>query len=411
MFTIPRQILYVGLFGLLLCGGSNVLYAPHFTSLGPHLDIWEMTAGADFVFKGKVRSIQYSNSDIVPLLDPQTLQQIRDEEGNLVFESTSDMPHTFVTYDVLEIFRGLLPPGGPNTLTLRFMGGLSTSDPDTVAAVSGFPLFDLDDTDYLYVHDNIFFACPLINCEHSRLRALLDPNDPTQTLRMYNENGFEIVHLNDQSPRVEDQNIALGPFHEIPDVLTHHIGNNLLEMLGEGNEANDFLDPNNFNPDDPAPETPIVLGPHFTDLQFAQFMRDVADTLPRLTVPVVSADPLQPFRPFVLDPVVDDGQVFTEQEPNEFETPDRPWLSLLPPEKLVAILAAEEVEMLLVNEAGGDPVIPETPCEQQITGVSQLIADIWGPEGKPDCRVDLFDFFKVAELYLNCNDPNDPLCL
>lgn len=410
MFTRRYQGVCVVLLGLLLCSGSNVLQA-HFGQ-GPRLDIWDMTENADFVFKGKVRSIQYRNSDTVALLD-QTGAPIFDEENNQVFVTTSDMPHTFVTYDVVEIFRGSLPVGGPSTLTLRFMGGLSTNpnDPDTVAVVSAFPLFDLDDTDFLYVHGNTNLACPLMNCELGRLRVLLDPADPTQTLRVYEENGFEIVHLN-QPQTLREQNIGLGPFHEIPDVLTHEVGNSFLEMLGEGNEVNDFLDPNNFNPDDPAPEPSIVLGPHFTETDFTQFMRDVAGAMPAFTgPPVVSADPSQSFRPFAQDPIVDDGQVFTAQEPEEFVAPDRPWLALLPPEELALLLADEEAERLLVEEAGGDPVIPETPCEQQLIGVARIVADISGPEGKPDCRVDLFDFGELARLYLTCNDPDDPFCL
>jgi hypothetical protein len=416
MFTRRRQYVCVRLVGLLLllCGGSNVLYAPHYTDWGSHINIGELTENADFVFKGQVTKIQYLNSDIVPLFD-QAGGQIRDEEDNLVFESTSDMPHTFVTYNVVEIFRGLLPTGGASTLTVRFMGGLSTSDPETVAAVSGFPLFDVGDVDVLFVNGNTFLACPLMDCEHGRLRAMLDPKDPTQTLRMYNENGFEIVHLN-QTADLHLQNIGLGPSHEIPDVLTHQIGSSgqdgiaLMELLGEGNEENDFAD----NPGDSPPESPIVLGPHFTADDFAQFLHAVVFSLPPYTgPPVVSANPLQSFS---TSPVKewqqdDDGHGFIAQEPGEFEKPERPWLTLLPPDELAAILAAEAKERQLVEEAGGDPVIPETPCDQQITGVSHLIADISGPDDKPDCRVDLFDFEKLAELYLSCNDPVDPLCL
>jgi len=70
----------------------NVLYAPHYTDWGPHINIGELTENADFVFKGQVTKIQYLNSDIVPLLD-QAGGQIRDEEDNLVFESTSQASH------------------------------------------------------------------------------------------------------------------------------------------------------------------------------------------------------------------------------------------------------------------------------------------------------------------------------
>ena len=122
---------------------------------------------------------------------------------------------------------------------------------------------------------------------------------------------------------------------------------------------------------------------------------------------MVSANPLEDF---TISPVDDDGPSFTALEPGEFEEPNRPWLDLASPEELAAILAAEATERRLVAEVSGDPVIPETPCEQQIAGVGHIVADISGPEDKPDCRVDLFDYSKLAALYLTCNDPEDPGC-
>jgi hypothetical protein len=126
----------------------------------PKLDVWDMTRDADFVFKGKVIQVQYRNTMVEPLLDPSSGGPVFDEEGIQVFKSTSNVPHTFVTYDVLDIYRGQLPAGGPNTLTLRFFGGLSSdpTQPDTVCFISPYPHFDVGHEDVLFVHGNVEHA-------------------------------------------------------------------------------------------------------------------------------------------------------------------------------------------------------------------------------------------------------------
>jgi hypothetical protein len=245
-----------------------------------------------------------------------------------------------------------------------------------------------------------------MNCELGRLRVLRDPQDPTQTQMMYDENGSEIVHLN-QSPILREQNIALGPFHDIPAARTFQIGSSVMEKLFEP-EVNDYADPNNFNPDDPAPEPQISLGPHLSEAAFSVFLHAVANTF-GTPPPVVSADPSQPFS---ISPVDDDDIDITALEPGEGEEPNRPWLDQLPQVELDAILAAEAVERELGEQFGGDPVLPETPCDEQVIGVGTLIGDICGPDGpRPDCRVDLFDFKCLAGVWLDCNDPADPQCL
>lgn len=111
-----------------------------------------------------------------------------------------------------------------------------------------------------------------------------------------------------------------------------------------------------------------------------------------------------------MDPVDDDGPMITALEPGETDEPNRPWLDLLPPDELAAILAAEEEERLMTEQFGGDPVLPVTPCERQIAAEGGIVADICGPEGQPDCRVDMFDFECMHRHWLECNDPDDPLC-
>ena len=414
MIVRKHYIGWVGLFSLLLCSGPQVLQA-HFGE-GPRLEVWDMTADADLVFMGKVTDIQYRNSDTVPLLGP-TGGPVYDEEGNQVFESSSDVPHTFVTFELMDIFRGAVAqpfPGGPpaDSLTLKFLGGLSTNpnQPDTVAIISTFPQFDIGDVDVLFVQLSLNGqpkACPLVHCELGRLRSMFDPQFPTAPPMMYDENGFEIVQLN-PTETLRLQNIALGPPHTIPDTLSVMIGTNVLTKEVDP-EVNDFSDPNNFNPDDPAPEPSISLGPHFSEANFMQFMHDVSNALPPPSaLPVPSADLSQGFR---MDPVDDDGPVITALEPGELVEPDRPWLDQLTPEEVTAILAAEELERQMSESSGGDPVLPTTPCEQQIAAEGGIISDICGPNGVPDCRVDLFDFECLHRFWLECNDPDDPLCV
>jgi hypothetical protein len=120
--------------------------------------------------------------------------------------------------------------------------------------------------------------------------------------------------------------------------------------------------------------------------------------------PVISADINDPFMGLELVPA-------SPNEPNEPETePPRPWLDLLTPEERAEILEAERVELELLALTGGDPVLPETPCDFQILEDGPLAGDLSGPQGKPDCRVDFWDFDVMAGNWMECNDPNDPDC-
>jgi len=49
-------------------------------------------------------------------------------------------------------------------------------------------------------------------------------------------------------------------------------------------------------------------------------------------------------------------------------------------------------------------------CADVIDRGLLMPADISGPEGLPDCRVDLYDFAVISSYWLNCNDPQDPEC-
>ena len=49
-------------------------------------------------------------------------------------------------------------------------------------------------------------------------------------------------------------------------------------------------------------------------------------------------------------------------------------------------------------------------CQLEMIPGSELAADISGPEGEPDCYVDLFDVAAMARVWMVCTDLNDPGC-
>ena len=62
----------------------------------------------------------------------------------------------------------------------------------------------------------------------------------------------------------------------------------------------------------------------------------------------------------------------------------------------------QEISRLL-NRTG--PRIHQDELEQQLctAGLVGLQFDVSGPEGEPDCRVDLLDFVEWAATWMNCN--------
>ena len=74
------------------------------------------------------------------------------------------------------------------------------------------------------------------------------------------------------------------------------------------------------------------------------------------------------------------------------------------------IIEAERQEQELFALTGGDPVLPSTPCQLQILTEGAIPGDISGPQGRPDCRVNLFDMASMAQFWLECNDPADSTC-
>lgn len=97
---------------------------------------------SDFVFRGRVKSVEYRKAD-------------------------DGIPHSFVTYEVQEAFRGQVQ-SRKTEITLRFIGGPIGNG--TFLAVSGVPNFNPGDQDILFVQGNGILECPLVNCEEGRFR-------------------------------------------------------------------------------------------------------------------------------------------------------------------------------------------------------------------------------------------------
>jgi len=355
-----------------------------------------LTTSADFIFKGTVINVEYRNSEIVPLLDP-TGRPVTDEQGNPVYVDGSDMPHTFVTYEIETIYKGFPPRTNPSRLTLRFEGGQSDKVSPLGRAyllIESYPLFDLGDRDILFVKGNGRYPCPLTDCHSGRFRVLTDPNDPTPNL-IFSELGMEIRYIIPVgiSGRAAAWQIVFGPQRLLPQITTHTMGEIEIEDIYV-DPADGTIPPPEQNP----------RGTHFFESRFDTYLNSLVNELftpeqLRRLPPVVTADITQNFRGYV---ITDSGPPEVRPTPAESE---RPWLDELTPEELAEVLEAERIERQMLSISGGNPVLPQTPCELQILRFGPLPGDISGPQGRPDCQVDFFDFSVLADNWLLCNDP------
>ncbi len=117
-------------------------------------------------------------------------------------EVDAPYPHTYVTYEVIEGFKGGRPG---DRVTLRFLGG-PTEDGTLVMQGSGIPTFDRGERDILFIRDNGAGPCPLLACEAGRLRVV----DGLITTE-----GGRVVRLG------EDTELRMGPLLDL-DVVEHH---------------------------------------------------------------------------------------------------------------------------------------------------------------------------------------------
>ncbi len=372
--------------------------------MGPHVDIRQFVRQAEFIFMGKVLEVGYRSSEAIPTRDPLTGAQAM-EEGQPVFEDGSNLPHSFVAFQIEEVYKGKRPvpvPGGPpsDILTLRFVGGPYPQDPEEVFMVHTYPLFDVGDRDVLFVEQNTVKPCPLVKSAYGRFRIVDPPaGEPGEPL-IFTNWGYEVLHILPDEPQQGQDEVGLGPFHALDPVMTHQIGELVLQVIPveEDNESG-------------AADPIVRLGEPFTESRFGAFVNRIVnevhtpEELANLP-PITTADINQPFS---VIPFHEDGPEDFGPEPPT--APARPWLDELPEEQLRAILAAEREELRLAELAGDNPVLPETACDLHILQHGPLAGDISGPDERPDCYVNIFDLAAMAALWLECNDPDDPDCL
>lgn len=388
--------------------------ASAFLLLGPPLsahfestvDIPGMTLAADFVFKGVVMNVDYRTSEAVPLLGPDG-GPILDEDGNPAYADGSNIPHTFVTYQIEEIYKG--PRASPTELTLRFEGGsTSERDPDerSYLLVEMYPLFKVGDRDILFVEGNSQDPCPLAGCQAGRLRILPDAQYPDGDF-LFSDTGMEIrVITPPTGGPARSWQVVYGRQHLRPEINNITLGDHELELI--------FTNPGEGVVPSP-PDNP--QGIRFSEWQFDSYLTTLVselftpDQLHQLP-PVANAD---------ISQVIQGRAIWETPEPpaapsdpcaNGGCETERPWLAeLLTREQLTAVLEAEQEERnwLVINN--GNPVLPQTPCERHIVLHGALPGDISGPAGKPDCVVNMHDLVVIAGAWLQCIDDGRNGCL
>lgn len=370
-------------------------------------DIRAMAIQADFIFKGIVVEVGFRNSEFVPLLDALGAP-IYEEEGQ-VYADGSNLPHSFITYRILEVYKGKPPEVREvpsEVVTLQMLGGLDQSAADSeIFFTSQYPHMDAGDTDVLFVLGNTILPCPLVDGGYGRFRVFANPDDGDS--RMYNDLGRELLHVPGNAEQRD--HIAFGPIHRFPEVMTYNFGDcdecTMTKVYTDDGDENS----DSANPGDPPPDEP-PLGPQFSESEFDSFVFEIVqqthtpEELKELP-PVVNADIGVSFvaPSFGAGPPEDFGPEIPPVYP-------RPWLDELPQAEREAILEAERVEAVLLELSGGNPVLPDSECEMKILTQGAIIGDISGPQGKPDCYVNLFDLGAMANAWLECYNPEDDTC-
>jgi hypothetical protein len=380
----------------------------HFES---SIDLVGMTTAADFIFEGRVFEVRYRNSQSVPLLDPTTGAPLRDEHGNILYADGSNLPHTFVTYKIDKIYKGFPPHDtSGDKVTLRFEGGQSDNVPvgrlgPTGEPVVGrylmtemVPLFDVGDRDILFVQGNTRSACPLADCPWGRLRILTDPED-TAPNGVFLELGQQVRYVIPPRSKPSEWQVFMGPMRPLSAILRHTLGDVeiravLTTPLEDGEEPAKTVPPGTQFDES-------QLDTHLSALVQELFTPDELKALP----PVISADISTAFVSPGLMPTA------PPRDPEPVGEPERPWLAELTEKERSDILEQEWREKELFRQTGGNPVLPQTPCELWLLEHGPIPGDISGPLERPDCRVDIQDLALMASNWLRCNDPAQPGCL
>ena len=285
-------------------------------------------------------------------------------------------------------------------LTLRFEGGASDNlDPEgrRYLLVEMYPLFKVGDRDILFVEGNTQHPCPLAGCSSGRLRVMPDEQYPDHDF-IFSDLGMEIRVISPPDVPAQDWQVVYGPQHIRPEINTMMIGDLELENV--------LVDPSEGLL--PLPEN-NPRGERFSESQFDSYLINLVSELftpqqlGQLPRPV-SADITQTFQGHAISEVSEPPSVPSDPCA-EGGCDERPWLAeVLTPEQLAAVLEAEQEELRWLTANGGNPVLPETPCQRHIVLYGTLPGDISGPDGKPDCLVNMYDLAVIGDGWLQCID-------
>lgn len=111
-------------------------------------------------------------SSIAAVNSAKDLQQLSDQSQTIVHgkvasieykDSVEGIPHTFVTYDIIDDFQGYHTG---NKVTLKFIGGIKkiTDTHYEMLEVSNVPEFEMDEENVLFLKREKDDQCPLVNC-------------------------------------------------------------------------------------------------------------------------------------------------------------------------------------------------------------------------------------------------------
>jgi hypothetical protein len=215
-----------------------------------NVDLGSMSKSAEFVFEGTVVDIQYRNSDVVSAED-------------------ISVPHTFVTFRVSKAFKG---KASGETITLRFLGGMNKDGMMMRTSLS--PLFNVGDTDILFVRSNGKSPSPLVNWDKGRFRVINE--------KIYSSRGSQVL-------RDESGKMILGAQDENTKTLRAKIGENEVKTVCN-------IEPPEAETSVPAPKGVRQLGRQefMTQLENAIKNNHTAAEL-KLIPAVRSADPTKSF--------------------------------------------------------------------------------------------------------------------
>ena len=130
------------------------------------------------------------------------------------------LPVTFVTFEILEVFWGMVPMRDPGRITIRLLGGPA---PDgRVLEVSGSPLFGVGQRDILMVRQNYRGVGSVLHGANRRFRVRGDD--------VFYESGREVLVSSDGQ-------LTPGLLRDVPEFHEMRIGGNLIKRVVRDTKA------------------------------------------------------------------------------------------------------------------------------------------------------------------------------